>query len=264
MVWQLRVTAGSAQISIMVRSGPMPASESAATTLTLAGKPAAASRAVPANTRLAVVQPFDRDVVPHQIGRAGEPVRRLARDHAHRMDGSFGRRRDGVEPEQRAGRHDDLPAMLLGELDQIRPRQQRAGAQHHHPLAGLQHRPADVLDDRGGRAFDREIGVLRQWRRARPADRRSSARRARPAPWRDRAPPRRRASAPACRRRAGAPSARPMAPSPAMATRSARRHPKSAFVRLRRKAHTRPAPARQGRALTGSCRVRPKVRQTPK
>src|SRR5262249_34609019 len=57
MVWQLRVTPGSAQISMMVRSGPMPASDSAATTLTLAGKPAAASRAVPLNTRFASLRP---------------------------------------------------------------------------------------------------------------------------------------------------------------------------------------------------------------
>src|SRR4051812_24848417 len=57
MVWQFRVTAGSAQMSIMVRSGPMPASESAAATLTLAGNPAAASRAVPLNTSFAVFRP---------------------------------------------------------------------------------------------------------------------------------------------------------------------------------------------------------------
>src|SRR5215510_735011 len=57
MVWQLRSTAGSAQISTVVRSGPIPASDRAAATLTLAGNPAAASRAVPANTRLAVLRP---------------------------------------------------------------------------------------------------------------------------------------------------------------------------------------------------------------
>src|SRR5437764_15435636 len=51
MVWQLRSMFGSAQISTMVRSGPIPASESAAATLTFAGKRAAASRAVPLNTR---------------------------------------------------------------------------------------------------------------------------------------------------------------------------------------------------------------------
>ena len=47
IVWVLRVTVGSAQISSIVRSGPMPARLSAAATLTLAGKPRAPSRAVP-------------------------------------------------------------------------------------------------------------------------------------------------------------------------------------------------------------------------
>ena len=53
----LRVTLGSAQISTFVRSGPMPASASAAATLTLAGKPRAASRALPEKTRLGLVSP---------------------------------------------------------------------------------------------------------------------------------------------------------------------------------------------------------------
>src|SRR5215471_1825688 len=57
MEWQFRVTAGSAHISIVVRSGPMPARERAATTLTFSGKPAAASRAVPAKTHLAALSP---------------------------------------------------------------------------------------------------------------------------------------------------------------------------------------------------------------
>src|SRR5262245_66344241 len=44
-------------MSIIVRSGPTPASASAATTLTLAGKPAAAARAVPENTSFASFNP---------------------------------------------------------------------------------------------------------------------------------------------------------------------------------------------------------------
>src|SRR6185369_8145287 len=47
MRWVLRVTVGSAQISTLVRSGPIPASDSATATFTFAGKPLAASRAVP-------------------------------------------------------------------------------------------------------------------------------------------------------------------------------------------------------------------------
>ena len=45
--WVLRVTVGSAQISTLVRSAPIPASDSATATLRLAGNPLAASRAVP-------------------------------------------------------------------------------------------------------------------------------------------------------------------------------------------------------------------------
>ena len=44
MVCVLRVTAGSAQTSTSVRSGPTPASDSATETLRFAGKPFAASR----------------------------------------------------------------------------------------------------------------------------------------------------------------------------------------------------------------------------
>ena len=46
----LRVTVGSAQISIIVRSGPMPASDKATATFRLAGNPFAACRAVPSSS----------------------------------------------------------------------------------------------------------------------------------------------------------------------------------------------------------------------
>jgi len=97
MAWQLRVTAGSAQISMVVRSGPMPASDSAATTLTLAGKPAAASRAVPEKHQLRGVEAGDRDAVRDEIGRAFEAAGRLAGDHAHRMDAALRRGGNRVE-----------------------------------------------------------------------------------------------------------------------------------------------------------------------
>ena len=58
IVWMLRLMVGSAQISTRVRTGPMPASASAAATLTLAGKPAAASNALPSNTRCGAVMPL--------------------------------------------------------------------------------------------------------------------------------------------------------------------------------------------------------------
>src|SRR5882757_1943538 len=53
----LRVTLGSAQISSVVRSGPIPASDSATATFRLAGNPLAASRAVPSNTFSGSVRP---------------------------------------------------------------------------------------------------------------------------------------------------------------------------------------------------------------
>ena len=79
------------------------------------------------------------------------------------MDGAFGGGRYRIEADQRAGRHDDLATFRAGEIDQIGARQQRAGAQHHHLLAGVEHRPADLVEDRGRRAFDREIGVIGQF-----------------------------------------------------------------------------------------------------
>ena len=60
MVWVLRVTPGSAQISQRVLSGPMPASDRATATLTLAGKPAMASRALPSNTSSGVFESVHR------------------------------------------------------------------------------------------------------------------------------------------------------------------------------------------------------------
>ncbi|MNR13875.1 hypothetical protein D3C85_1303080 [compost metagenome] len=45
--WRLRSSEGSAQISSVVRSGPMPASDTLTATFRLAGKPTAASRGEP-------------------------------------------------------------------------------------------------------------------------------------------------------------------------------------------------------------------------
>ena len=55
--WMLRSSAGSAQISSVVRSGPMPASDTLTATFRLAGKPTAASRGEPRNTRRGSVMP---------------------------------------------------------------------------------------------------------------------------------------------------------------------------------------------------------------
>src|SRR5262249_29062180 len=55
MRWILRVTVGSAQISSVVLSGPIPASDNATATFKLAGKPLAASRALPLKMSLGSV-----------------------------------------------------------------------------------------------------------------------------------------------------------------------------------------------------------------
>ena len=107
-------------------------------------------------------------------------------------------------PSKRAGRHDDLAAMRFRQGNEIGVRQQRAGAEHHDGLAGFQHGPADPLEDRRGRAFDREVGEVRKCLQLHQRTLRCARHRAKPAPWPGRGRPHRRARAPACRRRAGA------------------------------------------------------------
>ena len=138
----------------------MPASDKAATTLTLAGNAAAASRAEPLNTQQRGIQSVERDPVGDQIGRAGKAIGRFARHHLHRTYRAFGGGRDRVETDQRAGRHDDLAASRASEFDEIGARQQGAGAQHHDLLAGAQHWPADLIEDRSRRAFDHKVRMI--------------------------------------------------------------------------------------------------------
>ena len=147
---------------MVVRSGPMPASDNAATTLTLAGNAAAASRADPLNTHSADFNPSSEIPLLDQVGRAGETRRRLAGDHLHRVDGAFGGGRNRVEADQGAGRHDDLAASGAREIDELGTGQQRTGAEHHHLLAGAQHRPAYLIEDRRRRTFDNEVGMVGQ------------------------------------------------------------------------------------------------------
>src|SRR5687767_7433407 len=73
MVWQFRSTEGSAQISIVVCSGPTPASDRAAATFTLAGNPAAASRALPVNTSLGALSPSTEILLATRCGAPASP-----------------------------------------------------------------------------------------------------------------------------------------------------------------------------------------------
>ena len=134
------------------------------------------------------------------------------------MNGALGCGSHGVEAEQRAGRHDDLAAMRPGEVDQMRPRQQRAGAQHHHALAGRQHRGADRLQHGGRariRARDRRGGESPQGSTSGQEIASAASQAAALAVSRDAAQASVSPGMPAASRRA---TARPMAPSPAMPT----------------------------------------------
>ncbi len=162
IVWQLRSMVGSAQISIIVRSGPMPASERAAATLTLAGKPGRPFPRTAGKHTPGLVDPLDRNAVGLEIGRTGQAARRLASDHAHRIDPPFGSRSHGIEPKEGAGRHDDLPSPRFRELDQVGSRQQSTRRQHHDLLSRFEHRAANPLQHCSGRAFDGELGMRRK------------------------------------------------------------------------------------------------------
>src|SRR5581483_1490080 len=73
-VWVLRVTPGSAHTSTCVASGPMPASDRATETLTLAGKPAIASRALPANTLSGAFKPSTDRPLATSSGAPASPA----------------------------------------------------------------------------------------------------------------------------------------------------------------------------------------------
>ena len=119
MVCVLRVTLGSAQISMRVRSGPMPASDSATATFTLAGKPRMALARVAFEDPQRLFQRLQRDALAAEIGRALKAFRRLARANADALDLAFGNGADGVEPRQGTGRHDDAGAGDPGAFHQV-------------------------------------------------------------------------------------------------------------------------------------------------
>ena len=198
----LRVSAGSAQISSRVRSGPMPASDSATATFRLAGKPLAASRAVPSKIFSGSLIWFDVDVVLDQKRRAGETLNRLARHHPDRMDFADGGRRHRIEADQRAGRHHDLPAVLPRQIDQVFVLEQRAGAEHDRGFSLFHERRHDRSQKFCRRAFDDDIGDI-----GKPFDRQDSRRRSSRCPascgaFRGSAPTRQQARARRCPGRA--------------------------------------------------------------
>ena len=220
MRWVLRSIVGSAQISSRVLSGPMPARLSAAATLTLAGKPRAPSRALPSKIFFGALRSFERNAALDQIGRAFEPVRRLARDHRDRTDGAFGGGAHRIEAEERAGRHQDARAGRLRPLHQIPIFQKLADRERHENLSRLDHRNRHLAKHLRRQAFDDDVARLRQ--RLGGDDRNAGAglRQIAPRLVRDRAPrlPRERGPGmPVSSRRA---TPRPTAPRPANPTLS--------------------------------------------
>ena len=156
----LRSSVGSAQMASRVRSGPMPASASAAATLTLSGKPRAPSRALPSKTLSGRREALERDAACHQIGRAGEPARRLARRHGDAVDLAFRRGAARVEPEQRASRDDDAGAAGARPLDQVDMLEQRAGAQWHEDAPAGDGGLGNGAELRRRQALDDDVGPL--------------------------------------------------------------------------------------------------------
>src|SRR3984957_2596 len=119
------------------------------------------------------VQTFERNAALDQIRRAVEAVRRLARDHGHRMDRAFGGGAYRVEPDQAAGRHQDARAGLFGPRHQIPVVQKLADAERHEQLAALDHRRGHRAEHRRRQAFDHQVAGFHQ--RFRGDDRNAAA-----------------------------------------------------------------------------------------
>ena len=213
----------------------MPARLSAAATLTLAGNPFTASRAVPLNTISGAVSPLDLDLVGDEMRRAGEARRRLARHHPDRPDLALRRRDDRIEADQRAGRHDDAAAVPDRQVLELRLRQQLADAGDHQGAARR------ATPARRRRGTPPPAGIRRRCRRARPAAPGSrpaadgGSRRSPPSPVPCCATRPRPGAGPGCRRRAFSP-----APARSRRSRRSRRSARGKTRTQRRRVHPPP------------------------
>ena len=141
----------------------MPARLSAAATLTLVGKPRAPSRAVPSNTFSGAFKPLTEMSRSTQIRRAFEPGRRLARHHVDRVDGAFGRGAHGVEPDQRAGRHQNSRAFGLGaRRPGRRSRSSCATDSGMNMPAFVDGRDGDLAEQRRRQALHHHVAIVGQ------------------------------------------------------------------------------------------------------
>ena len=146
--------------------GPGPASASATATLRFAGKSRAASRAVPAKTRTGSVRPSRSTPLASIPGAPISPAGRLPRGQPQRPDLALGRGPDGVESEQRPGRHRDSSAVSRRELEQLRMLEQGADAQDDDLFAGTQKRLGDLGEQVRRRALDHQVGDAARARRS--------------------------------------------------------------------------------------------------
>ncbi len=92
------------------------------------------------------------------MGGPEQALHRLAGDHPHRLDVAFGGGGHRIEPQQRAGRHNDLGIMRACELDQSVMAEDRTSAEHDHRLAGAQERLGNGRQQGGRRALDHDVG----------------------------------------------------------------------------------------------------------
>ena len=171
----------------------MPASDRATATLTLAGKPAMASRALPSNTRSGSFEPVHRDAALDQQRRAGQTGRRLARDDLDRGDRALGGGAHGIEAEQRAGGHDDARAGLPRAIDEVHVVDEHADGQRHEDAAAFDGRRGDGGELRRRQALDDDVGGLGEGGEIHERAAATGSLPSRAAPWPDRARQRRRA-----------------------------------------------------------------------
>ncbi len=141
-----------------VRSGPMPASESAATTLTLAGKALTARVAGPSKISVSSVIASRSMRCSSIHGAPARPRGRLARLHGDRGDRALARALHAVEPGDGARGHEDAAAVLLGEpRPLVEHAHEPAHREHHEVLARAEHGGAEVEQRRLGGRLDDQI-----------------------------------------------------------------------------------------------------------
>ena len=113
--------------------------------------------------QLRLAEAGDADLVLDEIGRAFEPAGRLAGDHLHRFEAAaHGRRLHRVERQERAGRHQDAPALPARQLNEVEIVEKRAAAQHDNAAAMRQNRLGEIAQILRRRAFDDDVGVFPQ------------------------------------------------------------------------------------------------------